>query len=238
MRTKTLAVAAAAMLVAAGSRAQGLDAAAPASVEAVLQARPQVPQPAAPAVLLPQREPAFSVKPQALAGIEPVRRTYLENLADPPTMPRNPAAFGRYVTDPRLLAGVQLTPFLAIEAGYVNLYDRGTHFFDFAYASAVDNTLSEEGFHTHAAARLTLPMGQRFEAYGKLGLAHSELRDPDLPSTAPTQTDNGAYVGAGARYKVSDKASVTGSFERYGNSARWGDNSNNNSLKAKVNLGF
>jgi hypothetical protein len=214
----------------------------PAAPLALLPATaPELLQPALPSVLLPRPAPTLSSTPplsRPFAGIQPIPRGYMRNEAEPDRIPRDPAAFGRWVTDPRLLAGVRLTPFLALEAGYVNLYDRGTYFVDYREASGAADALNLKGFNSHVAARLTVPVGDRLEAFGKAGVAASEFRYRDDLGRAIKETDVGPYVGAGAKYKVSGKASVSGSVERYGNSDRWGPNTNNNALKAKVNLGF
>lgn len=220
----------------------GLAAAAAFLAAGAARAQTLVPEPAPPTVLLSQPEKTLSATApllQPFAAIQPTSRTYLKNIAEPDRMPRDPAAFGRWVTDPRLLAGVQLTPFVALEAGYVNLYDRGTHLADFAHPEDANGALNVKGLNSHAAVRLTIPVSERFEAYGKLGTAYSEYKyhDKDTHATV-TEPDVGVYASAGAKYKLNEKASVSGAFERYGDSQRWGPNTNNNSLKAKVNLGF
>jgi opacity protein-like surface antigen len=54
-----------------------------------------------------------------------------------------------------------------------------------------------------------------------------------------SDTDVGAYVGMGARYKLNEKASVSAGYEQYGNSAKkWGSETNNSGLQAKFKMGF
>jgi opacity protein-like surface antigen len=204
-------------------------------------AQTTIPEPAPSPVLLPQPAAALSSTPllsQPFAKIQATSRTYLKNLAEPDRMPRDPAVFGRYVTDPRLLAGVQLTPFIALEGGYVNLYDRGTFLASYARPEEANGALNVKGMQTHAAAKVTIPAGDRWEAFGKVGVAYSEYKHRDELHRSIQEADTGVYAGAGAKYKLSEKASVSGSVERYGNSDRWGPNTNNNSIKAKVSLGF
>ncbi|MFK3738345.1 outer membrane beta-barrel protein [Massilia sp. TN1-12] len=200
-----------------------------------------VPEPEPSPVLLPQPEATLSSTPllsRPFGKIVPVERSYLKNVAEPNPMARLFAPFTRWATDPRLLAGVQLTPFLALEAGYVNLYDRGTHPVDSTRPEDLNGAMNVKGMQTHAAAKVMVPVGSRWEAYGKLGMAYSEYKHRDELGRSVQESDTGVYAGAGAKYKLSEKASVSGSFERYGNSERWGGNSNNNAVKAKVNLGF
>lgn len=204
-------------------------------------AQTTIPEPDPSPVLLPQPAAALSSTPllsQPFAKIEPSERTYLKNVAEPNPIARQLAPFSRWVTDPRLLAGVQLTPFIALEAGYVNLYDRGTHLVDSTRPEDLNGALNVKGMHTHAAAKVMIPAGDRWEAFGKVGVAYSEYKHRDELHRSVQESDTGVYAGAGAKYKLSEKASVSGSFERYGNSDRWGPNSNNNSIKANVSLGF
>jgi hypothetical protein len=232
--------AAAALFAAGAAGAQSLDdSAAPAARDAATS-RLVADRPAS--VLLPQPAAALSSTPAVPAPfrhIGPAPRTYLRNEADTDRMPRNPSAFGRWLTDPRLLAGVELAPWLAVEGGYVELHDRGTRFVDFARGDEAAGALGLKGSQTHAAVKLTAPVGQRLEAYGKAGIAYSEYKHGNGEGRAVTDVDAGPYVGIGARYRLNGKASVTAGYEQYGDSERkWGGASNNNGLKAKLNLGF
>lgn len=195
-----------------------------------------------PSVLLPQHAPSLSSTPALsapFANIRPQSRTYLRDESEPDRMPHDPAVFGRYVTDPRLLAGVDLAPWLALETGYVTLRDRGTFLADYARPWEVSGALGTGGFNTHAGARVNVPVGPGIEAFGKVGVAYSEYDHRDAGGRSVTDADTGPYVGMGARYKVSEKASVTAGYERYGDSEKkWGANTNNNGLKAKVHIGF
>jgi hypothetical protein len=60
------------------------------------------------------------------AKIQPVPRTYMGNAAETDGLRyQDKSAFGVYVSDPKLFAGVNLSPYFAIETGYANLYTRG-----------------------------------------------------------------------------------------------------------------
>jgi hypothetical protein len=150
--------------------------------------------------------------------------------------------FTGYGTDPRLVAGINLNRFLALEAGYAERKDRGFHLIEarFAPHSAYDTTgaLGVEGFHSYAAVKSTAPITGDLSAYGKLGLAHSERRGVDAIGKKQN-VDTGLYSGLGAHYKLNDKASVNVEGQKFGHSAeKWGKGTNGNRVDAKMSLGF
>lgn len=181
------------------------------------------------------------VPPPSFAKIQPVPRTYMGNAAETDGLRyQDKSAFGVYVSDPKLFAGVNLAPNFAIETGYANLYTRGFHFADYARPDEVNGALGTKGSNSYLAARLNVPVNDQLAAYGKLGVAVSDrvAHDRTLHNTV-TDTDVGAYVGMGARYKVNEKAAVTAGYEQYGNSAKkFGSETNNSGLQAKFKLGF
>jgi opacity protein-like surface antigen len=219
MKTSSFALAAG-LLAAGGAQAQLLDGA------------------TAPRTLSSTPAPA-----QPLGKVQPVPRTYIGNAAEPVGQ-RNPdkSAFGVYVADPKLFGGINLSPNVALEAGYANLYTRGYHFADYARPDEVNGALGTKGFNSYLAARVNVPVNDSFSAYGKVGVAYSErvAHDKTLRATATAADgDVGAYAGMGARYKLTEKASVSAQYEQYGNSAKkWGSETNNSGLSAKFRMGF
>jgi hypothetical protein len=216
MTTTHLALAAA-LLAAGGAQAQLLDGAASKDLSGT---------------------PALSAP---FAKIQPVPRTYMGNAAETDGQRyQDKSAFGVYVSDPKLFAGVNLSPYFAIETGYANLYTRGFHFADYARPDVVNGALGTKGFNSYLAARLNVPVNDQLSAYGKLGVAVSDrvAHDKTLRNTV-SDTDVGAYVGMGARYRLNEKASVSAGYEQYGNSAKkWGRETNNSGLQAKFRMGF
>jgi hypothetical protein len=152
--------------------------------------------------------------------------------------------FDGFRTDPRLVAGVNLNRYLALEAGYVERKDRGFHRAGrhsiVAPYSAFDETgaLGVDGFHSYAALKATAPIGDDLSAYGKLGVAHSERRGDDALGRKQN-VDTGLYTGLGARYKPSEKAAVSVEGQKFGHSPeKWGRDSNGNRVNAKIGIGF
>lgn len=170
---------------------------------------------------------AFARKPSPFAP-------YMRNDAEHPFT----KLFEGYRADPRLVAGINLNRYLALEAGYRERKDRGFHAIDPRDPLDTSGTLGAKGFHSYAALKVTAPISDDLSAYGALGLAHSERRGGD----ALGKNDNvlgGTYAGVGARYRLNEKASVSVESQNFGKtSQKWGSDSNGNGVNAKLNLGF
>jgi opacity protein-like surface antigen len=179
----------------------------------------------------PQFEVRIPAQAQPFAGsFQVFPRSYMRNETAIPDV----KLFEDYRTDPKLRAGYDLTPTLAIEAGYANLFSRGFRHVDYGRADERAGALGAKGFSSYLAGKYMVPVGERFTAYGKLGVAVSERKTRDK-----TDVDVGPYANVGARYKLSEKASVTGEYEHYGDSARkWGGATNATGVNAKLKLGF
>jgi len=151
----------------------------------------------------------------------------------------NGSAFGVYRTDPKLVAGFRLTPHLALETGYSNLINRGHHFADYTRADDVAGGLGAKGFHSYLATRLVLPLGERLQAIGKLGVAHSEYVRVGLGGAKTREFDVGPYASLGLQYQLARNATLVGAYERYGDTERrWGPNTNSNGFSVRLNVDF
>ena len=175
------------------------------------------------------------------AKVQPVPHAYMGNAAEPVGM-RNPdkSGFGVYVADPKLFGGINISPNVALETGYANLYTRGYHYADYGRPDEVNGALGTKGFNSYLAARINVPVNDSFSAYGKMGVAYSQrvAHDRTLRATV-SDPDVGPYAGMGARYKLNERASVSAQYEQYGNSAKkWGSETNNSGLSAKFKMGF
>jgi hypothetical protein len=184
-----------------------------------------------------QPRPPAQLSPEARAFAKlptPFERTYMVD--------EGAHAFTRlfdgYRSDPRLVAGINLKRYLALEAGYAERKDRGFHAIDPRDPLDTAGALGTRGYHSYVALKVTAPITDDLSAYGKLGLAHSERVGAD----ALGKKDNvigGAYTGVGAKYRLNEKASVSVEGQKFGNTAeKWGKDTNGNKVNAKVNLGF
>jgi hypothetical protein len=187
-------------------------------------------------------DPASQPQPQAQPSAEakafaklpsPFEPSYVRNDAANP----NDRLMEGFRTDPRLVGGINLNPNLAIETGYAELFDRGFHKIDPGRPEDVSGALGVHGFHSYLAGKLTVPVSDNFSAYGKLGVAYSERKGAD--NGPMTDVDVGPYASAGAKYRLNEKATVTGEVQRHGDTGnKWGGATNGNGMGAKLKLGF
>lgn len=183
---------------------------------------------------------------QALRNaFQPFPRPYIVNTEDKPAFK---SQFDIYRTDPKLQFGLDLTPTFGIELGFANLLSRGFHYVDDSRPAEKAGVLGDHGFSSYAAARFTLPVTERFTAYSKLGIAHSESKVRERPNQ-PRQTpvgkdeiptsDTGPYASVGAQYKLNDKAALSGEVVKSGSSAtKWPGASNATGVSTKLKIGF
>jgi hypothetical protein len=146
--------------------------------------------------------------------------------------------FDGYRSDPRLMAGINLNRYLALEAGYRERIDRGFHAIDPRDPLDTTGALGTKGFHSYLAVKATVPVTDNLSAYGKLGVAHSERRGADALGKT-SNVDTGLYTGLGAQYKLNEKAAVSVESQNFGNTPqKWGKDSNGSGVNAKLKLGF
>ena len=166
---------------------------------------------------------------------QPFPRPYAVNENATP----NASLFDDYRTDPKLLVGLDLNSSLAIETGYVNQLSRGFHYVEYGRADERAGALGTKGSSTHLALKVTMPLSERLKAHGKLGVAYSERKYHTLTTTSQQDVDVGPYTSVGAQYRLTEKASVSAEYERYGDTAKkWGNDTNASGLRAKLKIGF
>jgi OOP family OmpA-OmpF porin len=122
-------------------------------------------------------------------------------------------ATGDYRVSPKVFGGYEFTPNWGVEAGY-------THFGEeTGYAYIGGNDLARyrvKGYSSYVAGKYTLPLSERFSAFGKLGLQHSERTNDIAGFSRWTERDTGLYGGLGVQYTLSRNLALTGEYERYG----------------------
>lgn len=198
----------------------------PGIAQAQLLVQPDLPQPLAGTLT--------KAKPLSFPS-QPLLRLYGHKETSNP----NDKHFDDYRTDPKFFVGVDFTPNLAVEMGYVNLLNRGFHYVDYGQAAERAGALSLENFNSYLAGKSTVPVNERFSVYAKLGVAYSERTLYAKDAKDAKDSDLGPYVNLGAKYKLSDKASVTGELARYGDTAKkWSSDTNATGVNVKLKLGF
>lgn len=193
-------------------------------------ARAQLLEPSSPPTLKAETPPS-----QVFGKVQqPFPRTYLNNDTAPLVNNLHP----NFRTDPKLVGGIDLTPNLGIETGFSNLFSQGFHYMDERRNDERNGALGNDGFASYLAAKVTVPVGERFSAYGKVGLAYS-LRESTVDAATQRDIDVGPYASVGAKYKLNDKASLVGEYQKQGDTGqKWQNSTNANGISAKLKLGF
>ncbi|MGZ5848602.1 MAG: porin family protein, partial [Ramlibacter sp.] len=114
---------------------------------------------------------------------------------------------------PKIFGGYETTPNWGVEGGYI-YYAEET-----GVAWMPGNqlyALKSRGYSSYVAAKYTVPLGERFAAFGKLGVEHSERKTYLAGSRLQTQRDTGLYGGLGVQYALGPKLALTGEYERFG----------------------
>jgi OOP family OmpA-OmpF porin len=108
-----------------------------------------------------------------------------------------------YKAGGKIYGGYQVNQMWAAEAGYT----------DFGDHDAANGTTKGNGYYV--AGKATMPINDRFSAYGKLGVQHSE-RKFNSALVNVKDTDTGAYGALGVQYNLNQKVALVAEYERYG----------------------
>jgi OOP family OmpA-OmpF porin len=108
-----------------------------------------------------------------------------------------------YRTGGKIYGGYQVNQTWAAEAGYT----------DYGNKDVANGTTKSNSYYV--AGKATMPINERFNAYGKLGVQHSE-RKFDSAALNVKDTDTGAYGALGVEYKLNQQVALTAEYERYG----------------------
>lgn len=162
----------------------------------------------------------------------------------------NDRQFQGFRTDPRLVIGYAFNTYLAVETGYSHLRDEGFHKIDPGpMESAVGaGALGAKSHTTYVAAKLTLPVTERLTAYGKLGVAQSTVTNDGFVTEQQAkrrlnggafarETGAGAYGALGAKYKLNDRATLSGEVRKNGSADKFRA-SNGSAVQGSVGFGF
>ncbi|GGY86775.1 outer membrane beta-barrel protein [Pseudoduganella plicata] len=139
---------------------------------------------------------------------------------------------GMFKTDPRLLIGVELSPNWALEAGYVNLFDRGFHRVNERDPGDTAGALGANGSSTHAAIKYSGEITDRLSAYGKVGIAYSETTTDDR------KAQTGLYTGVGVKLKMNERMWIGVEYGSHGGGLKSLGDSNANAVKVNVGIRF
>jgi opacity protein-like surface antigen len=160
----------------------------------------------------------------------------------------NDHVFKGFRRDPRLIAGVKVAPNVALEAGYVNLPDRGLYREEQGRAEGASQGLGEKGLSTHLAVKVSTPEDARLSAYAKAGIAYSEVKRSinagsdaglfNVKRRLNAGSDTGLYTGAGAKLKLDKTTSVNAEYSRHGDAAKKLGHVIKDGIKGNMQMGF
>jgi OOP family OmpA-OmpF porin len=115
-----------------------------------------------------------------------------------------------YKTNAKVYGGYEFDQNWGVEAGYTN-FDK------------VDTPFGNvKGSGTYVAGKYSMPLGDRFTGYGKLGVSYNERKFSNSLGAQANNYDTGLYGGVGVEYKLNEKLAVNAEYERYGKDKAFG----------------
>lgn len=118
----------------------------------------------------------------------------------------------------KIFGGYELTQNVGVEVGYTDLRSS-----DFSYArNGKAANGNSEGYGSYVAGKYNMPLNDQFSAYGKLGVAYSKRKVEASDGLRIDHHDTGAYGALGVEYKLNQKVSFVGEYERYGKDKDFG----------------
>jgi len=115
-----------------------------------------------------------------------------------------------YHTNAKIYGGYEFDQNWGVEAGYTNFGKEDV---------AVGNV---KGSGTYVAGKYSVPLGERFTGYGKLGVSYNERKLSSSTLGQVNSYDTGLYGGVGVEYKLNEKLAVNAEYERYGKDKAFG----------------
>ena len=79
-----------------------------------------------------------------------------------------------------------------------------------------------KGSGTYVAGKYSVPLGDRFTGYGKLGVSYNERKYSSSTLGQVNSYDTGLYGGVGVEYKLNEKLALNAEYERYGKDKQFG----------------
>lgn len=118
----------------------------------------------------------------------------------------------------KVFGGYEFTQNLGVEVGYTNLRSS-----DFSYTRNGKGVNGySDGYGAYVAGKYNMPLNDQVSAYGKLGVAYSKRKVEANDGLHSKDNDTGAYAALGVEYKLNQKVSFIGEYERYGKSKDYG----------------
>jgi OOP family OmpA-OmpF porin len=123
-----------------------------------------------------------------------------------------------YKANAKVFGGVELDQNWAAEAGYTK--------FRSADINVGENGVivpgSTDGYGLYVAGKYTMPINEKFSAYGKLGVSNSKRAISTATGNSYSKYDTGAYGGLGVQYSLNQNIAFNAEYERYGKDKDFG----------------
>jgi opacity protein-like surface antigen len=115
-----------------------------------------------------------------------------------------------YHTNAKIYGGYEFDQNWGVEAGYTN-FDKQ----DIPGGNV-------KGSGTYVAGKYSMPLGERFTGYGKLGVSYNERKYSGMVGGQVNNYDTGLYGGVGVEYKLNQNLALNAEYERYGKDKAFG----------------
>ena len=115
-----------------------------------------------------------------------------------------------YKTSAKIYGGYEFDQNWGVEAGYT----------DFGKENAGIGNV--KGSSSYVAGKYTVPLGDRFSGYGKLGVSYNERKVSSSTLGQINSYDTGLYGGVGVEYKLNQNLALNAEYERYGKDKAFG----------------
>ena len=115
-----------------------------------------------------------------------------------------------YHTNAKIYGGYEFDQNWGVEAGYTNFDKQDT---------SLGNV---KGSGTYVAGKYSMPLGERFTGYGKLGVSYNERKYSSSTLGQVNSYDTGLYGGVGVEYKLNQNLALNAEYERYGKDKAFG----------------
>ncbi|MEH6434605.1 porin family protein [Massilia sp. DD77] len=136
--------------------------------------------------------------------------------------------------DLKLFGGYEFNRNWGVEAGFSRHGGRDYRYF--AWPDGQSESYRTKGFGSYVGAKYSLPIGERFAAHGKLGLAHSQRKLTGSMGWHGKESDNSVYAALAAEARLTENVALTLEFEHYGKEKRYGAENRQWGVGLKVGL--
>lgn len=130
----------------------------------------------------------------------------------------------------KIFGGVSLNDTFGVELGHTD-FRKATHSYT---TGTTTNVVRTDGHATYLAGKANMPMNDKVNLYGKLGVVNKRLEQTGALQRKATEND--LYAGVGAEYKLSQQVALGLEYERYGKKTAFGQKPDAWSVQAKYSF--